>query len=154
MTTKLDKRRDIAGIIGLAVTPILVIAPLLIMHPKDELIAGALLFFAGLLYIAIKNGKKPAAWIQNDVLHIRSGMISEDKIPKSLVTSMRYEIGHSVDRPYNGNQDAHILYIDMKGYQEWPLTISDPIEHLDDLRLYHFINDNFWALGDIVNANA
>ena len=150
----LEKRRGIADVIGMSLAPILVIAPVIIMYPKIELILPLIAAYLVLLYFSLTNGLKPAAWIDKDILHIRSGMMSEDKIPKKLVETMKYETNHTVERPRVGEVKVHILYIDMEGYQEWPLTISDQMEHLDQLRLFHFVTENFWPLGEPIKANA
>ena len=151
---KLDKQRGIAEVVVMSLAPIFLIAPLIAMAPKIEIIALVIVAYLALLFFSLKNGLKPAAWIKNDTLYIRSGMMSEDKIAKDSIESMRYETGHTIERPKVGELEAHILYVDMKGYQEWPLTISDPIEHLDKMRLYHFISDNFWSLEEPTKANA
>jgi hypothetical protein len=124
------------------------------MAPNDVTIATVIIAYLALLFFSFKNGLKPAAWIINDTLYIRSGMMAEEKISKDSIQSMRYETGHTIERSRVGELVAHILYIDMKSYQEWPLTISDSIEHLDKLRLYHFISDNFWPLETPAKANA
>jgi len=145
---KLEKRRGIADVIGMSLAPILLITPIVFMHPKTILILRLLGAYLVLLYFSLTNGLKPAAWIDKNILHIRTGMMSKDKIQENLVETMRYETNHTIERPRVGEVEAHILFIDMKGYQEWPLTISDQMEHLDQLRLFHFISDNFWPLGE------
>jgi len=95
------------------------------------------------------NGTKPAAWIKNDVLHIRDGVFSQDKIEKSQIESMCYEV--DFHRNLAGNSsgkevDVHIIFIKLKGFDEWRLPIKDLEEHAEKLRLYHFIKDNFYDL--------
>ena len=151
---KLEKKRDIMGVVAMSLAPIVAIIPIIALAPRIEVILLVLAAYAGLLYYSLTNGLKPAAWIDNNTLYIRSGMMSADKIPKEAIETMRYETNHSVDRPKIGPVEAHILFVDMKGYQEWPITIYDQIEHLDQLRLYNFIKDNFWPLSEPIKANA
>ncbi|HCM48866.1 MAG TPA: hypothetical protein DIS98_15690 [Colwellia sp.] len=95
------------------------------------------------------NGITPAAWIKNDILHIRDDVFGQDKIEKTKVESMCYEVDYhrnSVGNSSDEETDVHIIVIKLKEFSEWRLPIKYLEEHAEKLRLYHFINDNFYNL--------
>ena len=97
----------------------------------------------------VTNGTKPAAWITDDILHIRDGVFRQEKIEKSKVQSMYYEVDfhrNSAGNSSGEETDVHIIVIKLEGFCEWRLPIKDLEEHADKLRLYHFIKDNFYNL--------
>ena len=104
------------------------------------------------LVMAINSIRKPAAWIRGDTLNIRGGFSSTLEIRLSDVESMRYIAGIEVNGKRGGIvRDA--LYVKLKGFDEWEISIPDSIDHMKDGRLYKFINENFYELPYQEQAN-
>jgi len=129
-----------------AVSPILITAAIGIKLPElmDVIMILAVPVFITSLILSIKSGIKPAAWINQEILFIRDGLFRVESIPLKIVEAMKYETGGKNTR--DKGAEMHILTIKMEGYSEWELPIRDMIEHGKDLRLYKFINENFYKL--------
>jgi len=106
-------------------------------------VSGIVLVIASVLLL--RSSRKPAAWIEHDVLKIRGGFSSTTEILLKDVESMRYKVGEKIENRY-GNFQRDSLLVKMKGYEEWDIPVTDEVEHLEGHRLYHFIKNNFYDL--------
>ena len=91
------------------------------------------------------KGRRPAATIKDDVLSIRGGLFNDITIPKNSIEYMSYVAGEKI-KLSRGEVPRDALRVKMDGYAEWDIAITDAVDHIDDRRLYRFINDNFYEL--------
>ena len=103
-------------------------------------------------FVAVKSIRKPAAWIDNGVLKIRGGFSSTTSIPLADVEAMRYEAGGKVNTS-RGEILRDALYVKLRDFEEWEIPVTDYFDHIEDDRLYNFINENFYELPREVLAN-
>jgi hypothetical protein len=147
----LNRSRDNSQIFWASLAPMLPISFVVIGNLELNVYSISFLVLAYLVSLAFwfTNGTKPAAWIKDDILHIRDGVFGQDEIDKKKVESMYYEVDfhrNSVGNSSGEETDVHIIVIKLKGFSEWRLPIKDLEEHAEKLRLYHFIKDNFFNL--------
>lgn len=147
----LSRSRDNFQIFWASLAPMLPISFVVYQNVELNLYSIIFLFLAYLVSLIfwLTNGTKPAAWIKNDILHIRDGVFDQDKIDKSKIESMYYEVDfhrNSAGNSSGEETDVHIIVIKLNGFSEWRLPIKDLEEHAEKLRLYHFIKDNFYDL--------
>ncbi len=147
----LDRSRDNSQIFWASLAPMLPISFVVIENLDLNIYSISFLIFAYLVSLAFwfTNGTKPAAWIKDDILHIRDGVFGQDKLEKTKIETMYYEVDfhrNSAGNSSGEETDVHIIVIKLKGFSEWRLPIKDLEEHAEKLRLYHFINENFYSL--------
>ena len=147
----LNRSRDNSQIFWASLAPILPIAYVVIENLELNIYSISFVILAYLISLTfwLINGTKPAAWIKEDILHIRDGAFGKNQIEKSKIQSMYYEVDfhrNSAGNSSGKEADVHIIVIKLEGFSEWRLPIKDLEEHAEKLRLYHFINDNFYKL--------
>lgn len=82
-------------------------------------------------------GRKPAAWIKNNKLFIRDGHFKAVSIEKENIEYIKYK---------KISNKEHELVVKMPNFSEWIIPIHDEKEHINDNRLYAFINKHFIEL--------
>ncbi len=104
------------------------------------------------LLLLFKRMTRPSALIIDGKLKIRSGLFDEHVIPKHLIEALTYETGH-IQRVPDPERYKHVLEVEMhmlnvklKGFTDWEIRITDIGNHINDLRLYKFIRDNFYSI--------
>ncbi len=100
------------------------------------------LVFIGTTILFLKSSKKPAAWVENEVLTIAGNFSSDTVIPLSDVENMSYVTGETLRR----DEPRDALHVKLKGFSNWDIPITDKLEHISDRRLYKFIKANFYDL--------
>lgn len=127
-----------------AVTTLLVaaLAAAISFWAQGEDIATSLAFPLALLAIGIPYKylycRKPAAWIEDGILYIKSWPLTISKIPLDSVEHIEYLTGKAI-HTRTGKREAHAIKLKMKGYAVWELPIVDWTEHIRDHRLYNFL---------------
>ncbi|MCU7851063.1 MAG: hypothetical protein KZQ80_02500 [Candidatus Thiodiazotropha sp. (ex Monitilora ramsayi)] len=91
---------------------------------------GCLVSMATFLYW--KSASKPFAEINGEKLILNSVTVE-----KSKVKHMVYRIN---------NSSTHELEIDMEGFNDWKLSLTNEDVELDGIPLYKFIRENFYPI--------
>ena len=63
-------------------------------------------------------------------------------IDKKKVESIKYVTGVPITGRH-GKREIHQILINMHGYDTWTIPITDRVDHINDLRLYQFLKDEF-----------
>jgi len=144
---KILKRKT--GGLGLSHTTIalsILVLPIILLLPSILTASIIAIIYIGTIYYWHKHGPiNYAACIKNDTLYIKAGMFSVHEIQKSILENIRYETNHYT-KIRHIRYYGHRMIVNMKGYEEWEIPIFDKYEHMENLRLYNFISENFFKL--------
>ena len=98
---------------------------------------GALFLWALLTILWFIYGRRPAAWVNGNTLYIRDGHFKAASISKENIEYIKYK---------KNSEEEHELIVKIPEFSEWHISIHDKKEHIDDNRLYAFINEHFHEL--------
>ena len=145
------KKELMVGLSSSSFTILLFILYLVEPQGLNLLLAQYIIILSCALYIyfiynLISISTKPTAWITNNILFIRTGMLGIQKISKIKLESIWYETNHWHTQNHE-TTEGHILHVKYKGYEFWEIPLIIYLEHVKNMRLYNFINDNFYSLG-------
>ncbi|WP_371189283.1 hypothetical protein [Thalassotalea maritima] len=139
----------------------LVLSVLLVAYEKLSYltIIITLVLYVLVLLVLFKKVQRPSAEITEGKLFIHTGLLNQQVIDKCLLESARYEVGHKqrIQDPLAPSvlgmkarkfidAEMHVLTVKLKGFNEWKIYIKEIDNHIDNLRLYNFINANFYRL--------
>jgi len=86
------------------------------------------------IFLWVRYGNKPAAWIDGEELYIWNGLVSPMVLNKNEITELQYFIesrsAHRLDARLNTGSTQHI-------------QIHEKIEHIEKNRLMAFINEKY-----------
>ncbi|MGY0216200.1 hypothetical protein ACWJJH_02305 [Endozoicomonadaceae bacterium StTr2] len=85
--------------------------------------------------------RKPAAWVQDGVLHLKAWPLNITRITLSEVEQATYETGHKMPER-GGYREFHQLKLKLENRSEWVLTVTDQTEYIQGLRLYKYLQQS------------